>query len=396
VQTGQTTTLSWSGVTGATICSIDNGVGVVPCADGNASANPLTTTTYTLTARSAGASATRSTTVTVTQPAGQTFAAAPSFAQAGDAVTLSWSAYANATACSINNGVGSVSCAGGAVLVRPTATTTYALSITSPTGTTTESTTVTIVSGSLEFGPNSFGGIGPPNAFPVPQGVTHLTIQAFGGPGRSSSTGPGGLGGSVTATVSVTPGEILYVVVPVDENINGGPTCGLTKNGTTSGPGGFGGNSSDVREGGSDISNRIVVAGGGGGGGSAGAAGGAGGGTVGVAGGGTGGQAGGAGGTQSGGGAGGVGSVTTGSPGQLQRGGAGGGGDGPGAEPGVGDCGGGGGGGYFGGGGGGGGGTAGSPGAAGGGGGSSFVIPTATNVTHTQGTSSGAKIVLSW
>src|SRR5262249_51794069 len=35
ITAGQSSTLSWSGITNATSCAIDNGVGTVPCADGS-------------------------------------------------------------------------------------------------------------------------------------------------------------------------------------------------------------------------------------------------------------------------------------------------------------------------------------------------------------------------
>ncbi len=127
----------------------------------------------------------------------------------------------------------------------------------------------------------TFNDTGTAQTFEVPKGVTEVTIEAFGAQGCM-----GGLGGSTTATIMVTPNETLTIDVGAGgcdgtgANYNGG---GLS-NAVYPGPGG--GGSSDVRQGGTDLSNRIVVAGGGGGagvvGGEAQSAGGAGGGTTGA------------------------------------------------------------------------------------------------------------------
>src|SRR5262249_34002943 len=71
ITSDQSSTLSWSGITNATSCSIDNGVGMVPCADGSRTVAPATTTTYTLTATGPGGSTPATAAVTVTAPAPQ-------------------------------------------------------------------------------------------------------------------------------------------------------------------------------------------------------------------------------------------------------------------------------------------------------------------------------------
>jgi hypothetical protein len=246
---------------------------------------------------------------------------------------------------------------------------------------------------------------GDEQEFVVPANVCSLTIDAFGAEGGVGSDGnPGGEGGRATATIPVTPGETLYVLVG-EEGHDGLPEAGNTVaddadgidvagglpsegvavtglpadseggfNGGGDGggadsaedPGGGGGGASDVRQGGSALANRVVVAGGGGGSGGDGegqdppsGAGGDGGGEDGLPGevsfGGT---PSGGGGTQA---AGGEAGDATASPGELGQGGAG--GD-------AGDGGGGGGGGYYGGGGGAGSGATDDGG--GGGGGSGF------------------------
>jgi streptogramin lyase len=260
--------------------------------------------------------------------------------------------------------------------------------------------------------PAIFNYLGAQQNFTVPAGVTQLTVDAYGAAGGAG-------GGYVQATIPVTPGESLAVLVGgagAGGVVGGGGGAGGFNGGGVGGPAGGphfgysgagGGGASDVRQGGAGLANRIVVAGGAGGNGDY--AGGAGGGSSGAAGSGGGYSGyygtdggGGGGGTQTGGGAAGSGgqyrglcdNAGSGAPGTLAVGGAGGyGGNGQlycyGASGG-----GGGGGGYYGGGGGGGAATGGSSG--GGGGGSSFIEPNATGVTNTQGGSNAAQIILSW
>jgi len=79
--------------------------------------------------------------------------------------------------------------------------------------------------------------------------------------------GCSGAGGSVKATIPVTPGEKLAIFVggygATAGGFNGGGTGGST--GGSGGNGGGGGGASDVRQGGDRLANRVVVAGGGGG-----------------------------------------------------------------------------------------------------------------------------------
>jgi hypothetical protein len=234
-----------------------------------------------------------------------------------------------------------------------------------------------------------FNSIGASQTFVVPAGVTQITVDAHGARGQNIG---GSQGGQVIATIPVTAGETLIVMVGSPNGFNGG--------GAGSGAGGGGGGASDVRRG----STRLVVAGGGGGcaaGSKLGNGPGVGGGTTGGA--GENGNttppaSGGGGGTQTAGGAGGAGALggTAGTAGTLGIGGTG--GDGGGIHPvSQRDGGGGGGGGYFGGGGGGGATTSLGQNSGGGGGGSSYTDPAATNVTHVQGVSFGlGRVTITW
>jgi Glycine rich protein len=97
------------------------------------------------------------------------------------------------------------------------------------------------------------------DTFTVPAGVTVATFRVLGAQGGSyPGTAAGGRGGSVTATLSVTPGQVLQVNVGAHGSANTSP--GGIANGS-------GGGSSDVRTGAFGLANRELVAGGGGGGG---------------------------------------------------------------------------------------------------------------------------------
>jgi hypothetical protein len=137
----------------------------------------------------------------------------------------------------------------------------------------------------------------------VPSGVTSVQVLAIGGGGAGGQMttptqpgAPGGAGAWVTATLSVTPGQVIAVVV------GGGGGVGSYVSSGDCGTGGGGGGASSVDVGNPD---RIIAGGGGGGGGYCGSgsvsqAGGSGGGVAG---------AGGAGGTPGAGGAGGSGGI---------------------------------------------------------------------------------------
>jgi hypothetical protein len=106
------------------------------------------------------------------------------------------------------------------------------------------------------------GTTGTPQRFVVPPAVDELSVAAFGAQGVTAlvpadPNAVGGLGGSATATIAVTPGTELWVFVGGQGGFNGGAALS-------------GGGASDVRrcstscvDGGS-LSDRLLVAGGGG------------------------------------------------------------------------------------------------------------------------------------
>jgi hypothetical protein len=91
--------------------------------------------------------------------------------------------------------------------------------------------------------------------------------------GGFSAGGAPGLGGRVTGTVQVTPGETLQINVGgAGDGDDGGSNGGGDGGGGKGSNGGGGGGASDVRQGGTSGTDRILVGGGGGGGGAGGPA----------------------------------------------------------------------------------------------------------------------------
>lgn len=229
---------------------------------------------------------------------------------------------------------------------------------------------------------------GGSQTFTVPACVTLLTIEAWGANGANGNNGNlGGLGGYAKGDLVVSPGQVLNVYVGQAGAGNSGScvqTSGPRFNGGGAGNcASSGGGASDVRVGGTALTDRIIVAGGGGGSAFYATNGGAGGGTNGTAGGNniTSGATGGGGGSQ---GAGGAGGNSGGTAGVLGNGGTGGG-----------TYGGGGGGGYYGGGG--GGGEPNGQGQGGsGGGGSSYVGGVTNSSTQTGIWTGNGQVKFTW
>jgi hypothetical protein len=158
ISAGQSSDLSWN-VSGATMVSIDQGIGSVALT-GTRAVSPAATTVYTLTASSATSSVTATTQVIVTgaappptptgQPVVNSFIASPSTISYGGSTTLSWSV-TNATSVTIDNGVGAVGSLGSTVVI-PAATITYTLTASNSAGSST-ATALVLVSG-LPPGPS--------------------------------------------------------------------------------------------------------------------------------------------------------------------------------------------------------------------------------------------------
>lgn len=131
---GTSSTLSWNTVN-ATSCSIDQGIGAAAIPAGSAAVSPAVTTTYTLTCQGPNGPATAQTTVSVVPAlAILSFTATDPQILAGGSSLLEWDTL-NATACSIDQGLGAVVPPdAGASTVSPAATTTYTLTCSAPLG----------------------------------------------------------------------------------------------------------------------------------------------------------------------------------------------------------------------------------------------------------------------
>lgn len=114
---------------------------------------------------------------------------------------------------------------------------------------------------------------GAQQTFVVPPCVTEITITAEGAQGGNAAIGgTGGLGGTATGVLSVTPGQTLYIYVGGQNGYNGGGAAGLNGSttvysGPSTGSAAVGGGATDIRVGGTTVNDRVIVAGGGGGGG---------------------------------------------------------------------------------------------------------------------------------
>lgn len=108
------------------------------------------------------------------------------------------------------------------------------------------------------------GYTGGPQPWVVPacaQGMVDLQLDGAQGAGATGG-GTGGLGGHASGTLIVTTGETLELNVGGQDGWNGGGAAGLG----APVPSGSGGGASDVRQGGSALTDRVIVAAGGGGG----------------------------------------------------------------------------------------------------------------------------------
>jgi hypothetical protein len=116
-------------------------------------------------------------------------------------------------------------------------------------------------SGISVSGTQTFSYTGSAQTFTVPGGVTSIVMEVSGAQGETVGASVGGNGGKATGTLAVTPGQILNIYVGGQTGYNGGGIAG-TGGGYISGNGG---GASDVRVGGTALTDRVIVGGGGGG-----------------------------------------------------------------------------------------------------------------------------------
>ncbi|WP_139923110.1 tail fiber domain-containing protein [Hymenobacter sp. DG01] len=115
----------------------------------------------------------------------------------------------------------------------------------------------------------TFNFTGASQTWTVPPNVTSVQVDIAGARGRTidncSNCYRGGRGGRVQATLAVTPGQVLTIEVGGDRGYN--PSTLYQDGGYNGGGRGSepGGGATDIRIGGTALSNRVLVAGGGGG-----------------------------------------------------------------------------------------------------------------------------------
>lgn len=148
IVSGNSSLLTWTTANNPTTAFIDNNVGYVNPAGGTFVVSPTVTTTYHLTVSNINGSSNCQVTITVTPaPPTCTLLATPSTVAQGGSVILSWNTQNTPTSASIDNGIGSVNPAGGSVIVNPTTTTTYHLTVTNAAGSSNCQATVIVVAG---------------------------------------------------------------------------------------------------------------------------------------------------------------------------------------------------------------------------------------------------------
>jgi len=109
----------------------------------------------------------------------------------------------------------------------------------------------------------TFSSTGAAQPFTVPSGITSVFVDVQGAAGDSPDLSyPGGPGGRVLGVLGVQPAEVLNLYVG-SLTFNGAGEPGAICDGYSTA--GAGGGASDIRQGGTDLLNRVVVAGGGGG-----------------------------------------------------------------------------------------------------------------------------------
>ena len=237
---GFTTTLAnttsggvWSSASTG-VATIDASSGLVT---GKSAGSSVITYSYT---NGNGCSSSITTTVNVSAlPASPTsVTASPASLCVGSASSLSaTSAGNNINWYTVSTGGSSIgtSASGAAFSVTPASTTTY------------YAEAVTVTSRTFDYSGSIVN-------FTVPAGVTSLTIKALGAQGGNGGSGStaGGLGASMQGTITVTPGQVLKILVGQQ---------GIQNKGCGNGDGGGGGGSFVT----DNSNNPLVIAGGGGG-----------------------------------------------------------------------------------------------------------------------------------
>ncbi len=190
---------------------------------GSVNVVPTATTTYTATATGVGG-VTTSTTATINL-LGVTLTATPAKVGPGQSATLNWTS-TNATALSIDQGVGVVNGPSGNVTVSPSATTTYTITATNGTAIATATATVTApLAVTLTANPVNI----------APGGQSKLAWTSTGAATVSIDQGVPPITGA-TGTVNVSPAQnTTYTITATDAQGNTATSAATVNVGTNSG-----------------------------------------------------------------------------------------------------------------------------------------------------------------
>jgi phospholipase C len=211
VASGQNTTLSWTSTNATSVAISPSILGddqTTVALSGSVAIVPTATTTYTATATGVGGvTAQASTTINIL---GVTLTAAPAKIGPGQTASLSWTS-SNATALSIDQGVGTVNGPSGSLSVSPAATTIYTITATNGTATATATATVNApLAVTLKAD--------PPNI--APGSHSTLSWASQGATSLSIDQGVGAVTGS-NGSVSVSPAQnTIYTITAVDAQGN--------------------------------------------------------------------------------------------------------------------------------------------------------------------------------
>ncbi len=257
VVVGQPTTLSWTGITNATTCAIDHGVGAVACANGNTSVAAGASATYTLTATGSGGTATATTPLLVVAHGSQNFTAGGSFVVPVGVTQIT----VDASGAAGGTGFGGPGGNGGEVAA--TIATTPGETLTVQVGGTGSLSTAGANGGGGTSGDGGGGG----GSSDLLRGGAFLVVAGGGGGGGTPGSAAGGTGGGLLGGIGGTSG-------------GGGGGGGTAVSGGIGGAGGSGGTAGGdgaAGAGGAGGSITGIYGGGGGGGGFFGGGGGGGG-----------------------------------------------------------------------------------------------------------------------
>ena len=211
---GNSSTLNWE-TSNATEVFLNNGIGAV-AVDGSIEVTPLASLTYTLTVNGVNnQSVSCEVPVTVSEhpvPTCDLFTATPNIIVVGNSSTLNWET-TNATAVSINNGIGNVA-VDGSVVVSPLANTVYTLTATGVSSSTSCEVPVTV---SADPVPVCESFTATPNSLPVGGGSVTLNWNVLNGTTATITPTIGAVAQSGSKSTTVT-NDTTFTLTAEDDN----------------------------------------------------------------------------------------------------------------------------------------------------------------------------------